>query len=343
MSWAKFDDGYDDNPKCRAAGKDGRALDSAGIRHCARNRTDGLIADYDLPVLAAKADVNAKRTVTKLIEVRRWHGPHHDCERCPDCPPGYFIVHDYLDYNPSAEQDLAKRRARAEAGRKGGVKSRPPSARVQASTTNGAGNSEAIASIVASPELEQTGSKNGTPYPVTPSLTLTETPPWSVGETSEPPADTPAPGRRKRSERKRPEADHHPESERLCQLLHDSLDRRGYLVKPVSDAWLTEMDRIIRIDGREPQRIEGFVNWLDAGQHKVALFWRSNIRSPQKLRQQWDRIREERDDHDASVRQRSSKPSGGNSTNRAWEESRRLLEQPEFRPDAGPQLRVVNG
>lgn len=172
MAWARFDDEYDDNPKCRAAGKDGRALDQTGIRYCAKHLTNGLIPDHDLPVLAAKADVPAKRTVRRLIEVRRWHGPAHDCERCPECPPGHHVVHDYLDYNPSAETELEKRRKRAEAGRKGGQRSRPPGSKREA-------NSEANASADASANGNQPGSKTGTPYPVPPvDLHL---PPTNVG------------------------------------------------------------------------------------------------------------------------------------------------------------------
>lgn len=169
MSWAKFDDEYDDNPKCRAAGKDGRALDQVGIRYCAKHRTNGLIPDHDLPLLAAKAEVVVKRTVNKLIAVDRWHGPGHDCEKCAsrvDCPPGHYIVHDYLDYNPTAVAAEAKRKARAEAGRKGGKKSRPPGSKPEAPDEP---NTEAIASANA----QANGEANRNPVPVPPVVTST--------------------------------------------------------------------------------------------------------------------------------------------------------------------------
>lgn len=159
MSWARMDDGYDDNPKCQAAGKDGRALDQTGMRHCAKHLTDGVIADHDLPVLAAKAGVRLKPTLRRLIEVGRWHAHDHDCERCVervDCPPGHHVVHDYLDFNPPGEKERAKRLARAEAGRKGGQRSRPP--------TKTEANSEAIASANA----QANGEANQNPVPVPP-------------------------------------------------------------------------------------------------------------------------------------------------------------------------------
>lgn len=177
MTWARFDDDYDDNPKCRAAGKDGRALDQVGIRYCAKNLTNGVIPDHDLPLLAVKAEVSQKRTVRRLIDVGRWHGPGHSCDHdCPPCPPGHHVVHDYLDYNPSAEAELEKRRKRAEAGRKGGQRSRPPGSKPEATT-----EANASANAQAPPEAEarQTGSKNGTPYPVPPSDL--HPPPTNVG------------------------------------------------------------------------------------------------------------------------------------------------------------------
>lgn len=167
MSWAKFDDSYDDNPKCRAAGRDGRALDQVGIRYCAKHLTDGLIPDHDLPLLAARAEVNQRRTVGRLVEVGRWHGPGHDCDRCAPCPPGHHLVHDYLDFNPSGEKERAKRKARAEAGRRGGQRSKPP--------TKSEANSEAIASA----NDEATAEQNQNPVPVPPGTYIS--PPTHVG------------------------------------------------------------------------------------------------------------------------------------------------------------------
>lgn len=156
--WAKFDDGYDENPKCRAAGKDGRALDQAGIRYCARHLTDGLISDHALPVMAALAEVPLRKTLTRLVDVGRWHGPGHDCDRCPPCPVDHHVVHDYLDYNPDAERERAKRLARAEAGRKGGQRSRPPGSK-QAS--NGEANPKQTLK-----QMPSNGEANPNPVPV---------------------------------------------------------------------------------------------------------------------------------------------------------------------------------
>lgn len=60
-----------------------------------------------------------------------------------------YLIHDFLDYNPTAEQVRSVREARAQAGRKGGQSKR--TSKVEA-------NSEAIALA--------NGKQTGTPYPV---------------------------------------------------------------------------------------------------------------------------------------------------------------------------------
>lgn len=158
--WAKFDDGYDANPKCRAAGLHGRALDQAGIRYAAKNLTDGLIPDHDLSVLCALAGVHRNRALPKLLEVGRWHGPGHDCPspHCVPCPPGHHVVHDYLQWNPTAERERAKRAARAEAGRVGGQRSRP--------RNNPEATTEANASPFAEQDAQAIAEAHRNPVPV---------------------------------------------------------------------------------------------------------------------------------------------------------------------------------
>lgn len=46
------------------------------------------------------------------------------------------------------------------------------------------------------------------------------------------------------------------------------------------------MDRLLRIDGLPPERVEELIGWLEAGEDDDARFWAPNIRSPYKLRKQ---------------------------------------------------------
>jgi len=236
--WARFDDEYDENPKCRAAGKDGRALDSAGIRYSAKHLTDGLIPDHDLPLLAAKADVGLKRTLRRLLDVGRWHGPGHDCDRCPECPPGWHVIHDYLDFNPSADVEREKRRKRAEAGRKGGQRSRSPGTKPEANASaNAQANTEAEAE--APPEPSAQANQNPVPVPVPPdvnksSSNLRGSPPSSDDEDPQQPSP-PAPT----------DPDTHARTETaLAILARSDLDKRQQAdhLRPLVDpsSWETE-------------------------------------------------------------------------------------------------------
>lgn len=76
------------------------------------------------------------------------------------------------------------------------------------------------------------------------------------------------------------------ESERLANLLADSVERRTNRRPTVTKAWITSMDRMLRLDERTPQDIEGCIGWVE--QHD---FWSTNILSPDKLRKHFDRLK----------------------------------------------------
>lgn len=78
------------------------------------------------------------------------------------------------------------------------------------------------------------------------------------------------------------------EAHRLCLLLADRIEANGYKRPAVTREWVRSMDRLIRLDGREPWQIEKAIEWALAHD-----FWSMNIRSPQKLREQYDRLRAE--------------------------------------------------
>jgi hypothetical protein len=82
-----------------------------------------------------------------------------------------------------------------------------------------------------------------------------------------------------------------PEHE-LCGLFAEQLRERGY--KPVvTPAWIRDMERMIRLDGREPAAVAKVLRWLHEGEGKTAQFWRPNIQSPATLRGQWVRMSEQ--------------------------------------------------
>lgn len=108
MTWIRLDDSFFRHPKAVEAGKDGRCLFLAGLCYCGQQLTDGWISQKVLPMVASDAGV--KLSVARELErVRLW-----------DEGPGGFWVHDYLEYNPSAEDVKDARAKRAAAGSKGG-------------------------------------------------------------------------------------------------------------------------------------------------------------------------------------------------------------------------------
>lgn len=83
---------------------------------------------------------------------------------------------------------------------------------------------------------------------------------------------------------------------RLAEKLAEKSNARteSKRFKPTK-AWLTEMDRLIRLDGRTPEQIEYVIGWID----RPGNFWGPNVLSAPKLREKFDtlvaQIRRERD------------------------------------------------
>src|SRR5688500_18937789 len=94
MGWLRLDDHYDDHPKIVEAGKDAAWLDLRGMLFCARHETDGFIRPAQLTRIGS--DFSPKKRlalVERLVEVGRWV-PAED---------GGWVIHDFLQYNPSSE------------------------------------------------------------------------------------------------------------------------------------------------------------------------------------------------------------------------------------------------
>lgn len=123
MTWTKLADEYPQHPKALAAGIDGLGFDAAAMCYANKWGTDGVITSTALPAVYPPVR-NPKRLAAKLVEVGRWHQAGHDCPDCPQTSDGW-VIHGFLDYNPTAEEAAERAAQRAEAGRKGGQQSKP--------------------------------------------------------------------------------------------------------------------------------------------------------------------------------------------------------------------------
>ena len=100
MTWIRLDDQFADHPKVIAAGPLASWLFVCGLTYCARYLTDGFIPAGQVRRLADVEDVTP--LVTRLVTVGLW-----------ECVDNGYRVHDYLDYQPSADQVRAERAATA--------------------------------------------------------------------------------------------------------------------------------------------------------------------------------------------------------------------------------------
>jgi len=76
------------------------------------------------------------------------------------------------------------------------------------------------------------------------------------------------------------------EAVRLASLFLDLIiERKPDYRRPDLTKWAGEIDRMIRIDKRTPERIEAVLRWSQKDS-----FWQTNILSPVKLRQHFDKL-----------------------------------------------------
>lgn len=117
MPWVRLDEQFAQHPKIKRAGPEGMALHVAALCYCNQYLTDG-----DLPAEVARTLIDfgsarkAEAIAQRLVEVGLWE-PAAD---------GY-LIHDYLDYQPSKQtvlQERAKKQAAGKAGGKASAKAR---------------------------------------------------------------------------------------------------------------------------------------------------------------------------------------------------------------------------
>lgn len=76
------------------------------------------------------------------------------------------------------------------------------------------------------------------------------------------------------------------DAHRLCDVLADLIEANGSKRPNVTETWVRDMDRMLRLDDRTPERVENCIRWCQADE-----FWRANILSPSKLRAKFDQLR----------------------------------------------------
>lgn len=129
MTWVRFDDGFSIHRKVAPLDDATFRLHVEAIAWCARNTTDGEIQADELATISVRA---SKARVAKLVDRKLWHPAGQTCgsDRCPASAETGWVIHDYLEYQPTKERIKAELAAKAERtrrwreGKRGGAK--PP-------------------------------------------------------------------------------------------------------------------------------------------------------------------------------------------------------------------------
>lgn len=181
MGWAKFDDRWATHPKLLAAGLEGKGLDASAICWSAGQETDGFVPDSALPILAA-GHRSPRRVADRLVAAGRWT---RDDER------GGYVIHDYLDYNPTRAEREAEREGKRRAGQAGGKRSAATRSHAGGASSGQAGaippassRTQAGASLLLEPESKLAGAPPTRPDPYPPPRSSSE-PPASPPEGAE--------------------------------------------------------------------------------------------------------------------------------------------------------------
>jgi hypothetical protein len=121
--WVKLDDGFADHAKIDPLSHGAFRLHVAGLLWCGRTGSDGRIT-RDRPGRIMPGFKTA--FVDELVDAGIWHQNEHHCERCEQPGDDAYIVHDFLDYNPTAAKVKAERQAAADRMKKRRAAARSP-------------------------------------------------------------------------------------------------------------------------------------------------------------------------------------------------------------------------
>jgi hypothetical protein len=127
MTWARFDDGFPGHRKVRRLTDGAYRLHTTAICHCAHDLTDGRVTPEDVEDMPSIRQ--AEKRITELIFRDLW-----------SVIPGGWMIHDYLDYNPSREQVMAERESARERKETWKAKRKAERNAVPNTVPNGVGN-----------------------------------------------------------------------------------------------------------------------------------------------------------------------------------------------------------
>ena len=108
MPYLNTDDGFPDHPKVEQLSDAAYRLHSCGMHYAAKHLTDGLIPERRVRRLVPRFRTSA---LDELLAGEVWHLGGQGCgtKTCLKGDEGEYVVHDFLQWNKSAEWWAAKR------------------------------------------------------------------------------------------------------------------------------------------------------------------------------------------------------------------------------------------
>jgi hypothetical protein len=113
MPYLNTDDGFPEHEKVDVLSDGAFRLHVAAMHFCAKHLTDGLVPVRRVSRL--KPDYK-RGQLGELLDGELWHKGGEGCgdEHCPKGARGFYVVHDYLEWNKSKAWWESKRRAEAD-------------------------------------------------------------------------------------------------------------------------------------------------------------------------------------------------------------------------------------
>lgn len=119
MTWVRYDDLFPLHRKVAPLSDATYRLHTEAIFWCSRNTTDGVIRTSELRHVSKRG---TPKRATELVDQELWHPAGRLCPACKDRltangraePTDGWVVHDYLDFQPSAQKVAAEKAAKAE-------------------------------------------------------------------------------------------------------------------------------------------------------------------------------------------------------------------------------------
>jgi hypothetical protein len=146
MPWVFFDDQFPIHRKVTRLSDAAFRLHVSAIFWCARNLTDGVVPEEDLDDVSAQVRTPT-RFVPELLKRKLWHEPGEACpsEMCPAPSLEGWVIHDYLDVQPSKEKVARRRKDNADRQRR--YRERQQNETERRSRNNDVGNASRNASL----------------------------------------------------------------------------------------------------------------------------------------------------------------------------------------------------